>query len=97
MLFLQGTDDDLDAVLAGFKLADAAVSAVRVEEDCPPPSARVCGSFTPLPLRVRCCFCLKSPVHCNADDPGHATSESCPLCLAVQDKGSLGVCYAFAL
>ena len=49
----QGTDDDLDAVLASFKLADAAVSAVRVEEDCPPPSARVCASFTLLPLRVR--------------------------------------------
>ncbi len=48
----QGTDDDIDAVLASFKLADAAVAAVRIEEDCPPPSARVCGSFTPLPLRV---------------------------------------------
>ena len=56
---LQGTDDDLDAVLASFKLADAAVSAVRVEEDCPPPSARVCASFTPLPLRV-CLLRLRS-------------------------------------
>ena len=58
---MQGTDDDIDAVLASFKLADAAVSAVRVEEDCPPPSARVCGSFTPLPLRVRRSICPQDP------------------------------------
>ena len=61
----QGTDDDLDAVLASFKLADAAVAAVRVEEDCPPPSARVCASFTPLPcgcgLRICSAVLLASP------------------------------------
>ena len=49
---LQGTDDDIDALLASFKLQDAAVASVRIEEDCPPPGPRICCSFTPLPLQV---------------------------------------------
>jgi hypothetical protein len=45
---LQGGEDDIDAVLAQFKLRDEEATAVRVEEGCLPPSPRVYSSFVPM-------------------------------------------------
>ena len=44
----KGGEDDIDALLAQFKLQDEAAVAVRVEEGCAPPSSRVYASFQPL-------------------------------------------------
>jgi hypothetical protein len=41
-----GDEDDIDALLARARLADAASTSVSVEEDCAPPSARVNVSLT---------------------------------------------------
>jgi hypothetical protein len=43
----QGGEDDLDALLAKFKLEDAERNTVKVEEGVPPPSPRVYASFVP--------------------------------------------------
>jgi hypothetical protein len=45
---LQGGEDDIDALLAQFKLQDEASTTVRVEDNCRPPSPRVYASFLPM-------------------------------------------------
>ena len=51
---LQGGEDDIDALLASFKLRDEAHSGhgVEVKEDCAAPSPRVYASFTPIPSQA---------------------------------------------
>jgi N-acetylneuraminic acid mutarotase len=44
----KGGEDDIDALLAQFKLQDEASVTVRIEEDCPPPGPRVYPSFQPM-------------------------------------------------
>ena len=44
----QGGEDDIDSLLAQFKLRDATRSSVKVKE-CGPPPPRVFASFLPLP------------------------------------------------
>jgi hypothetical protein len=41
-------EDDIEALLAQFKLQDESSKKAIVEENCPPPSARVYASFVPL-------------------------------------------------
>ncbi len=48
-----GGEDDIDALLAQFKLEDQAHTRVEVQEECAPPSPRVYASFTPLPSQAR--------------------------------------------
>ncbi|KAL4541299.1 hypothetical protein Ndes2437B_g05679 [Nannochloris sp. 'desiccata'] len=43
-----GGEDDIDALLAQFKLSDEAAVAIQIDENCPPPSPRVYSSFQPL-------------------------------------------------
>jgi hypothetical protein len=43
---LQGGDDDIEAVLAKFRLEDDALSRAEILTDVDPPSARVHSSFT---------------------------------------------------
>ena len=50
---LQGGEDDIDAVLAKFKLDDERHTRVEVKENCPAPSPRVYASFTPIPSQAR--------------------------------------------
>jgi hypothetical protein len=50
---LQGGEDDIDSLLAKFKLQDERQGSVQVQEDCPPPSPRVYASFTPIPSQAR--------------------------------------------
>ncbi|KAI7844606.1 hypothetical protein COHA_001846 [Chlorella ohadii] len=45
----QGGEDDIDALLAAFKLKDERHSRVEVQEGCAAPSPRVYASFTPIP------------------------------------------------
>lgn len=52
MQSLQGGEDDIDALLAAFKLKDERHSRVEVQEGCPAPSPRVYASFTPIPSQV---------------------------------------------
>lgn len=40
-----GGEDDIDALLAQFKLQDERISELYVEDDCPPPGARVYSSL----------------------------------------------------
>lgn len=49
---LQGGEDDIDALLAAFKLKDERHSRVEVQEGCAAPSPRVYASFTPIPSQV---------------------------------------------
>lgn len=42
-----GDEDDIDALLAKFTVADKQKKAVKVENDCAAPSGRVNASFTP--------------------------------------------------
>ena len=51
--YWQGGEDDIDALLAKFKLQDERHARVEVVEDCPPPSPRVYASFTPIPSQAR--------------------------------------------
>lgn len=44
----KGGEDDIDALLAQFKLQDEEANRIIVEENCDPPTARVYASFTPL-------------------------------------------------
>ncbi|GBG00053.1 hypothetical protein Rsub_12797 [Raphidocelis subcapitata] len=44
---LDGDEDDLDALLAQFAVADKAKKEVTVEQDCPPPGPRVNASLVP--------------------------------------------------
>lgn len=48
----QGGEDDIDALLAAFKLEDDRQAAVVVQEGCPSPSPRVYASFIPLPSQA---------------------------------------------
>ena len=48
----EGDEDDIDAILASFKLSDAAKTAVTVTEDVPAPSPRACCSLTVNPGQV---------------------------------------------
>lgn len=50
---LQGGEDDIDALLAKFKLQDERHSAVSIKENCAAPSPRVYASFTPIPSQAR--------------------------------------------
>lgn len=43
---LEKDEDNIDALLAKFAIEDKAKKAVEIENDCPPPSARVNASFT---------------------------------------------------
>ena len=43
-----GGEDDIDALLAQFKLEDEAKVTVCVEDNCTPPTPRVYASFLPL-------------------------------------------------
>lgn len=43
-----GGEDDIDALLAQFKIEDESASSVTIEENCNPPSPRVYSSFHPL-------------------------------------------------
>lgn len=45
---MQGGEDDIDALLAQFKLQDDAQTAVKVVDNCRPPSPRVYCSFQPM-------------------------------------------------
>ena len=45
----QGGEDDLDALLARFKLQDAASTEVQIIECSRPPSPRLFATFTPVP------------------------------------------------
>lgn len=47
-------EDDIDALLAQFKLADKSDTAPVVIDNAPPPSARVNGSLTAYCTQVRC-------------------------------------------
>lgn len=49
---LQGGEDDIDALLAAFKLKDERHSKVEVQDNCAAPSPRVYASFTPIPSQV---------------------------------------------
>ncbi|KAL4432778.1 hypothetical protein ABPG77_008104 [Micractinium sp. CCAP 211/92] len=49
----QGGEDDIDALLAKFKLQDERHSAVSIKENCAAPSPRVYASFTPIPSQAR--------------------------------------------
>lgn len=49
---LEDDEEDIDALLAKFKLEDARRTETRIEEDCDPPSVRVHASYTPIPLEV---------------------------------------------
>lgn len=53
----QGGEDDIDALLAQFKLMDAENNAVKVLEDVRV-SPRVYGSFTLIPSQVCACVCV---------------------------------------
>lgn len=48
----QGGEDDIDSLLAAFKLEDDRQATVVVQEDCPSPSPRVYASFLPLPSQA---------------------------------------------
>ena len=59
---LQGGEDDLEALLAKFALEDKLQSAVEVQDDTAPPSARVYSSFTPVsPQQARTLNRPKNP------------------------------------
>lgn len=49
----QGGEDDIDTLLAAFKLKDEKQHKVEVHEDCASPSPRVYASFTPIPSQAR--------------------------------------------
>jgi hypothetical protein len=51
--WVQGGEDDIDALLAGFALEDKARRSVTVEEGCAPPTPRVYSSFVPIPSQAR--------------------------------------------
>lgn len=55
-------DDDLDVLLAQFKLQDKQHALVKVEEDVPTPSPRCFASFTSVLIQVcsACLTCLTS-------------------------------------
>lgn len=50
--YLQGGEDDIDALLAKFKLQDERHSAVSIKENCAAPSPRVYASLTPIPSQA---------------------------------------------
>ena len=47
---LEKEGDDIDAILARLRVEDAAATAVTVEEDCPPPTARCNCTLTVSPV-----------------------------------------------
>jgi hypothetical protein len=47
-----GGEDDIDALLARFRLQDELHTRVEVQEDCAAPSPRVYATFTPIPSQV---------------------------------------------
>lgn len=63
-LNLQGGEDDIDSLLAKFKLQDERHAGVEVKEGAPAPTPRVYASFTPIPSQKEnearcycCCVC----------------------------------------
>ena len=76
----QGGEDDLDSLLARFKLDDQQRSAVRVEEDCAPPTPRVYASFTPIHSQKVCARvlegCLQGAAWHSAASPARACGST---------------------
>ena len=70
---LQGGEDDIDSLLAKFKLQDERQGSVEVQEDCPPPSPRVYASFTPIPSQASTPACACNTRLCSHLPPGGAS------------------------
>ena len=51
---LERDEEDVDALIAKFKLEDERKTQVVIEDDCDPPSVRVHATYTSLPAEVEC-------------------------------------------
>lgn len=75
---LAGDEDDIDALLAKIALADKAQTAVTIDHDCSPPSARVSASVTAHITPVGVTHTCPHPGTCVVCRPpsGHVLSPS---------------------